>query len=359
MSGGNDRSEAPTPKRLADARARGLWPSSACASLWLSLAFLVLPLSSLAALAAGWSALWRAGALDVVALVKGQQSSAHVLTTFVAWLNWRQGWCLVGLVWAAALLGSVLTAAATGALTIAPAALLSRLDRLSWKMGVAQLIVRDPWQAPMAVCAFAITVWWSWPMVICLIGVAASHANLAASLGVVTTVLKTVWLRALAAFGALALIDVLRIRTRTTASLRMTAREVRDERRETEGRPELKNRRRSAAARLTRNVDIGAIAQATAVIANPTHVAIALRYAPPSIDVPLVVSRGADLAAGLVRAIAAVHDVPIIEAPELARVLFARATLGEPIPEECFTAVAAVFAFLLQTRGVLRGAELL
>jgi flagellar biosynthetic protein FlhB len=108
---------------------------------------------------------------------------------------------------------------------------------------------------------------------------------------------------------------------------------------------------------MTRNIDVAAIARATAVVANPTHVAVALQYAPPVVDVPLVVSRGADLAAVMVRSIAALNEVPIIESPELARTLYARSALNEPIPEECFAAVAAVFAFILQTRGTLRGAE--
>jgi flagellar biosynthetic protein FlhB len=104
-------------------------------------------------------------------------------------------------------------------------------------------------------------------------------------------------------------------------------------------------------------VSVGAIRAATAVIANPTHVAVALRYAPPRIDVPIIVSRGADLAASLVRTIAALHDVPIIESPELARTLFASASLGEPIPEQCYAAVASIFAMLLQTRGSLGGSD--
>ncbi|HEV2879115.1 MAG TPA: FHIPEP family type III secretion protein, partial [Candidatus Eremiobacteraceae bacterium] len=56
-------------------------------------------------------------------------------------------------------------------------------------------------------------------------------------------------------------------------------------------------------------------------------------------------------------AIAALHDVPIIESPELARTLFASASLGEPIPEQCYAAVASIFAMLLQTRGSLGGSD--
>ena len=136
----------------------------------------------------------------------------------------------------------------------------------------------------------------------------------------------------------------------------MTPREVRDERAELEGKPEVRARRRAEGLRRARNVQVSAIRSATAVLANPNHVAVALRYAPPRVDVPIVVSRGADLAAVLVRAVAVAHDVPIVESPELARALFVRVSIGEPIPEDCFAAVAAVFAWLLQTRGVLRGA---
>lgn len=104
-------------------------------------------------------------------------------------------------------------------------------------------------------------------------------------------------------------------------------------------------------------MQVGAIAKASAIVVNPAHVAVALRYAPPAIDVPVVVSRGADFAALIVRSIALLYDVPIVESPELARSLYARLSVGQPIPEDCYAAVAAIFAWLIRTRGVLAGSH--
>jgi flagellar biosynthesis protein FlhB len=102
---------------------------------------------------------------------------------------------------------------------------------------------------------------------------------------------------------------------------------------------------------------ISAIREATAVVTNPTHIAIALRYDPPQIDVPIVVARGADLMANVVRGAAESFGVPVVEAPELARLLYAQTETDDAIPEEAYAAVAAVFSWILRTRGVLGGKQ--
>lgn len=135
----------------------------------------------------------------------------------------------------------------------------------------------------------------------------------------------------------------------------MTPREVRDERAEQEGKPEIKARRRGIAVRRARRIRLEAIRRASAVVANPTHVAVALQYAPPAIDVPVVVAAGAGAAAALVRGVAAYHEIPVIESPDLARALFTRVDIDEPVPEEYYAAIAAIFAWLLRTRGRLGG----
>ena len=135
----------------------------------------------------------------------------------------------------------------------------------------------------------------------------------------------------------------------------MTLREIRDERAEQEGKPEVKARRRGIAVRRARRIRLEALRRASAVIANPTHVAVALRYDPPAIDVPVVVAAGAGSAAAFVRTIAAYHEIPVIESPELARALFTRVEIDEQVPEEFYAAIAAIFAWLLRTRGRLGG----
>jgi flagellar biosynthetic protein FlhB len=102
-----------------------------------------------------------------------------------------------------------------------------------------------------------------------------------------------------------------------------------------------------------RRLRVAALKRAAVVLTNPTHVAVALEYAPPQIDVPVVSAAGAGAAAAIVRSAAAFYDVPIVESPELARAVFARVDVDDPIPEELYAGIAVVFAWILKTRGRL------
>jgi flagellar biosynthesis protein FlhB len=172
------------------------------------------------------------------------------------------------------------------------------------------------------------------------------------ALGVMT---QTIWWRALAVVTASAALEIALNRRRLARSLQMTAREVKEERAETEARPEAKQRRKTIGMRRSRSLRLDAIRAATAVVTNPMHIAVALRYAPPEIDVPIVVARGADLTARIVRNAADEAGVPVVESMELARMLYRRVEVDEPIPEDCYAAVAAVFAWIVRTHGSLRG----
>lgn len=166
--------------------------------------------------------------------------------------------------------------------------------------------------------------------------------------------LHRVFVSSCAVLSGLAAVDVIVQRRRQAARLRMTPREVKEERAQHETRPEVKQRRRTIGVKRARGLRIAAVRRATAVIANPTHLAIALRYAPPEVDVPTVVARGADRMAQALKDIARIYAVPIIEAPELARDIYDGVDLDEPIPEECYEAVAAVFTWIMRVHGRLR-----
>lgn len=170
--------------------------------------------------------------------------------------------------------------------------------------------------------------------------------------------LATIWWRIAAILLCLGSLDVLLQQQRTRRRLRMTPREVREDRAETETKPELKQQRRAIGAKRSRGLRLAAIRRASAIVTNPTHVAVALRYAPPAVDVPIVVARGAERTAALIREIAAAHGIPVIESAELARRLYAHVEIDDPIPEEYYAAVAAVFAWIIRTHGQLpRGDE--
>ncbi|RMF17834.1 MAG: EscU/YscU/HrcU family type III secretion system export apparatus switch protein [Candidatus Dadabacteria bacterium] len=132
--------------------------------------------------------------------------------------------------------------------------------------------------------------------------------------------------------------------------LRMTDQELKEERKRSEGNPEIRARRRRMQAGWRRTQLNRTVPSATVVVRNPTHYAVALRYAPLQQDVPIVVAKGRDHLALRIIQIAVQNDVPVATQPRLARALHARCAEGEPVPEELFQDVAIILARIDQVR---------
>lgn len=139
--------------------------------------------------------------------------------------------------------------------------------------------------------------------------------------------------------------------------LRMTRQEVRDEMKETDGRPEVKSRIRQLQMEMTQRRMMEAVPPADVVVSNPTHYSVALKYDPDGMAAPRVVAKGADQVALKIREIAAAHDVPRLEAPPLARALYYTTRLDEEIPAELFLAVARVLAWVYQLKSAPAGGQ--
>lgn len=132
--------------------------------------------------------------------------------------------------------------------------------------------------------------------------------------------------------------------------LKMTRTEVRDEFKETEGRPEVKGRIRQLQQQAAQRRMMEDVPTADVVITNPTHFAVALKYDRDGSGAPKVVARGQDLVAAKIREIATASGVPLFSAPPLARALYRSTKLGQEIPAALYTAVAQVLAWIFQVR---------
>ncbi len=143
-------------------------------------------------------------------------------------------------------------------------------------------------------------------------------------------------------FGAA---DFIITRNRWKNGLKMTHEEVKREFKEQNGDPHVKGKRKQFHRSLMRGSP-AKVADATMVVTNPTHFAVALQYDPPRVPVPKILCRAADEMAFEVRRIAESRDIPIIENIELARTLFARGKAGKEIPEDTYLAVAEIVAAL-------------
>ena len=132
--------------------------------------------------------------------------------------------------------------------------------------------------------------------------------------------------------------------------LRMTKQEVRDEMKETDGNPQVKQRIRTMQRQLAEGRMMEDVKTADVVITNPTHYAVALQYLDRPGSAPRLVAKGKDLTALRIRAIATEHDIPLFEAPPLARALYRSTEIGHEIPHVLYMAVARVLAYVFQLK---------
>jgi flagellar biosynthetic protein FlhB len=152
--------------------------------------------------------------------------------------------------------------------------------------------------------------------------------------------------KAAALFCGIGILDFVRVYRHHYKSLRMTKLEVRDELKETEGNPQIKQRVRRIQRDLARRNMLKEIPQATAVIVNPTHFAVAIRYEMEGMTAPRVLAKGKNYLALRIRQIALDHQVPIVENEPLAQALYKSAEVGQEIPPHLYRAVAEVLAYI-------------
>lgn len=146
----------------------------------------------------------------------------------------------------------------------------------------------------------------------------------------------------------IALIDVPVQRFQRTKRLMMSKQEIKEEMRQSDGAPELKQAQRQRAHDILSGSARKAVTEATVVLTNPTHFAVALRYRPGIDAAPVVVGRGRGDVALAIRELAREADVPILEYPQLTRAIYFTSRAGRTIAEELFVAVATVLAFVFQ-----------
>lgn len=132
--------------------------------------------------------------------------------------------------------------------------------------------------------------------------------------------------------------------------LKMTKQEVKDEYKETEGKPEVKGRIRMLQREAAQRRMMADVPTADVIVTNPEHFSVALRYDSLTDKAPVVVAKGVDHMALKIREVAREHDIYVIPAPPLARALYHSTELEQQIPDGLFTAVAQVLAYVFQLK---------
>jgi flagellar biosynthetic protein FlhB len=144
--------------------------------------------------------------------------------------------------------------------------------------------------------------------------------------------------------------DVPYVLYESAEKLKMTLQEVKDEMKNTEGKPEVKGRIRQMQHEISQRQMMKDVPQADVVITNPTHYSVALKYEDNHRNAPIIVAKGADFVALKIREIAKENDVPVLMSPPLARALYHSAEIGDEVPTGLFKAVAQVLAYVFQLK---------
>jgi flagellar biosynthetic protein FlhB len=156
---------------------------------------------------------------------------------------------------------------------------------------------------------------------------------------------------AMGLLGAFALADLLVKRTSNRAQLRMSRQELKEELKETEGRPEVKSKLAELRRKRRTTSRKHPLAKADVLVVNPTHFAVALLYEPGRMGAPVVIAKGAGLVARRLRWLAWRASVPIMRVPPVARRLYREVDVDDPIPDDCFADVARILVQVYRMRG--------
>lgn len=226
-----------------------------------------------------------------------------------------------------------------------------KLDKLNPVNGLSNLFaLRSLVELFKSILKVVISVWIVWATV------RGRHAEFVTLMALTPQALPaalggmiiTIWWRVAAAMLVLGILDYGFQRWQYERDLMMTTQEAREELREFEGDPRIRQRVRQIQRQMAMQRMMGEVPTADVVITNPTHYAVALRYDAATMRAPTVVAKGARILAERIREIAVEHDVPIVQKPELARTLYRTIELNAPVPADLFRAVAEVLAYVYQ-----------
>jgi flagellar biosynthetic protein FlhB len=346
-----NRTEEPTPKRREEARAEGQVPQSVEVTAAAVLLTAVLVTSQRGPEIVGAlremmrRSLLAATAVD---LTPGEIGALLREATFDCAVVAGPILALTGLA------GLAVTVAQVG-FRILPKRILPDASKISPATGLKRIFSqRGLVDLVKALVKIALVAWITWKLVR---GVQDRLVPLATSppreiLAIAGGELARIVAWATGAISVLAALDYAWQRRQHLVGLRMSKAEIKDERRQAEGDPQMKQRVKRAYQQIAKRRMLDDVPRATVVVTNPVHLAVAMRYAPGETGAPVVVAKGAEHVAERIKEIARRHGVPVLERRALARALFRAVPIGGEIPGTLYRAVAEILAYIyaLQSR---------
>ncbi len=344
-----EKTEQPTPRRLQKARQKGQVPQSQEIASVVSIVVLTAMVSLLAPKLVQWF---------TIQMKQGMSCDTSVFTDSKAFMDFfgakiMSSIALMCPVFAALFIGAVLAGIAVSGPNFAPEAVRLQFSQLNPVSGLGKLVNAKSMvgllTSILKLFFVGIIVWlyiqskldalaalrWTWS---------------AQMLAAIAKIILGLMIRICIALLVVGIADTIYQKWKYIEDLKMTRQEVKEERKEVEGSPEVKRRVRKIQFEMAARRMLQEVPKATVVLVNPTHVAVALRYEPKTMESPVMVAKGADHMAEKIREIARAYGVPIVRKPELARTIYSTVKLGGAIPQTLYVAVAEVLAMIYRLR---------
>ena len=349
-----EKSEQPTPKRLEKAREEGQTPRSR-------------ELTTTAILLGGTVALWVFGGVMVNILVGIMSRSFNLeretifdesrMAVFLG-EGMAQGVLSMLPLFAVLLVASIAGPIALGGWLLSAKAMQPKMNRMNPIEGLKRMFslkslmeLAKALAKVLVILSVAIVVLLSFQEDMLALGNQALEPALARSLQL--SIFAAIILAA--ATVIIALVDVPFQIWDHTKKLKMSRQDIKDEMKDSEGKPEVKSRIRQLQREMAQRRMMASVPEADVVITNPTHFSVALKYDPDSMETPILLAKGVDMIALKIREIANAHHIEIIESPQLARSIYFTTEIDREIPGGLYLAVAQVLAYVFQLRNYRRG----
>ena len=350
----SSKTEQPTQRRLQKAREEGQFPN---AREFVSALQFMIFLALAAGCGSGWVSQFRQTMRPLLALAFARDLHAEDLTAAGLQLLWGQFLPLV-LGGAAVVAATLLIRLVTTRFGLSLKKLVPDASRFDFLARIRELPSQTLPSLLQAVILLPLFLWAVWAIARDKLEafLALPMGSVESGFGFLGASLMELFWKASVLFLSFGAIDLFRQMRRYQRDLRMSKQEIREEMKDIEGNPQMKARiRRIQRDRARRNM-MKEVPKATAVVVNPTHFAVAIRYQMESMAAPLVVAKGKNYLALRIRQLAIEAQVPIIENPPLAQALYKSVDVGQEIPPHLYRAVAEILAYIfkLMHRGTRR-----
>ena len=344
-----DKTEQPTPKRLEEARSKGQVPQS---QELMSVVTLLVLVSMIALFSANIMQWMQAEVKEGMSCQVGFFSDPKAFLGFVHRKVIDLG-LLISPILAVLFIGSTAAGIAVGGFNFAPSAVRLKFSQINPMKGFARLVnARSIVRLLLSIIKLFLVSFIVWLYLRSRLDLFAKlrWAWSGQMLVSIAEIILGLVIRVGLALLVVGIADTLYQKWKYKQELMMTKQEVKQERKDTEGSPEVKGRIRRIQFGLAAKRMLKEVPKADVVLVNPTHVAVALRYEGKTMDAPVMVAKGADHLAEKIKEIARAYGVPVVRRPELARTLYSTVEPGNPIPEDLYMAVAEVLAMIYRLR---------